>query len=74
MNQLFVPFTRATTIAPCVTRVEMFDIFAEPLDYSDFEMTVPGGPCLDLSLDEDRVTFFASDGLRKTISLPKGVV
>ncbi|TJZ89371.1 muconate cycloisomerase [Paracoccus gahaiensis] len=50
------------------------DILAERLDYSDFELTVPGGPGLGLSLDEDRVAFFTRDGLRKTISLPQGKV
>ena len=50
------------------------EILTEPLDYSDFELTVPTGPGLGLSLDEERVAFFARDGLRKTISLPKGVV
>jgi muconate cycloisomerase len=46
------------------------EILAEPLDYSDFELTVPAGPGLGLTLDEDRVAFFARDGIRKTISLP----
>ena len=50
------------------------EILTEPLDYSDFQLTVPVGPGLGLSLDEDRVAFFARDGLRRTISLPKGVV
>ncbi|TNH38810.1 muconate/chloromuconate family cycloisomerase [Paracoccus haeundaensis] len=50
------------------------EILTEPLDYSDFELTVPAGPGLGLSLDEDRVAFFSRDGLRKTISLPRGVV
>ncbi len=50
------------------------EILTEPLDYSDFELTVPAGPGLGLSLDEDRVAFFARDGLRKTISLRRGVV
>lgn len=50
------------------------EVLTEPLEYSDFELTVPAGPGLGLSLDEDRVAFFARDGLRKTISLPKGVV
>ncbi len=44
------------------------EILTEPLDYSDFELTVPAGPGLGLSLDEDRVAFFARDGLRKTIA------
>ena len=46
------------------------DILAEPLDYGDFELTVPAGPGLGVTLDEDRVAFFARDGIRKTISLP----
>jgi muconate cycloisomerase len=50
------------------------EILAEPLDYSDFELTVPGGPGLGVTLDEDRVAFFARDGIRKTISLPGGKV
>ena len=45
------------------------DILAEPLDYSDFELTVPSGPGLGLTLDEDRVAFFARDGIRKTIKV-----
>lgn len=50
------------------------EILAEPLDYSEFELTVPGGPGLGVTLDEDRVAFFARDGIRKTISLPGGKV
>ncbi|MFV0301759.1 MAG: enolase C-terminal domain-like protein [Paracoccus sp. (in: a-proteobacteria)] len=50
------------------------DILTEPLDYSDFELTVPGGPGLGVTLDEDRVTFFAREGTRRTISLPEGKV
>lgn len=46
------------------------EILTEPLDYSDFELTVPAGPGLGVTLDEDRVAFFARDGLRKTVSLP----
>ncbi|WP_111430978.1 muconate/chloromuconate family cycloisomerase [Rhodobacteraceae bacterium DSL-40] len=46
------------------------EILAEPLDYSEFELSVPNGPGLGLTLDEDRVAFFARDGIRKTISLP----
>ena len=46
------------------------EILAEPLDYGDFELTVPAGPGLGVTLDEDRVAFFARDGIRKTISLP----
>lgn len=50
------------------------DILTEPLDYSDFELTVPAGSGLGVTLDEDRVAFFARDGIRKTISLPGGKV
>lgn len=44
------------------------EILVTPLDYSDFGLTVPTGPGLGIELDEDRVAFFARDGLRKTIS------
>ncbi|UWU26094.1 muconate/chloromuconate family cycloisomerase (plasmid) [Rhizobium sp. CB3060] len=45
------------------------EILATPLGYSEFELTVPQGPGLGIELDEDRVAFFARDGVRKTISL-----
>lgn len=45
------------------------EILAMPLDYSDFELTIPDGPGLGITLDEDRVRFFQRDGLRKTVSL-----
>ncbi|WVT76211.1 muconate/chloromuconate family cycloisomerase (plasmid) [Sinorhizobium chiapasense] len=47
------------------------EILATPLDYSDFELKVPDGPGLGIELDEDRLKFFARDGLRKTISVAK---
>ncbi|MGF6254777.1 muconate/chloromuconate family cycloisomerase [Ensifer sp. LBL] len=47
------------------------EILSTPLDYSDFELTVPDGPGLGIDLDEDRLKFFARDGLRKTISVAK---
>ncbi|OCO99884.1 MULTISPECIES: muconate/chloromuconate family cycloisomerase [unclassified Ensifer] len=47
------------------------EILATPLDYSEFELTVPDGPGLGIELDEDRLKFFARDGLRKTISVAK---
>ncbi|MBK5568148.1 muconate/chloromuconate family cycloisomerase [Ensifer sp. SSB1] len=47
------------------------EILATPLDYSDFELTVPDGPGLGIELDEDRLKFFARDGLRKMISVAK---
>ncbi|MEI2297134.1 muconate/chloromuconate family cycloisomerase [Ensifer sp. MJa1] len=47
------------------------EILATPLDYSDFELTVPDGPGLGIELDEERLKFFARDGLRKTISVAK---
>ena len=43
------------------------EILAEPLDYSDFSLTVPDGPGLGITLDEDRVAFFARDGLHRKI-------
>ena len=33
-------------------------ILTQPLDYSDFELAVPSGPGLGISLDEDRIAFF----------------
>lgn len=45
------------------------EILTTPLDYSDFELTVPNGPGLGIELDEERVAFFVRDGLHKTISL-----
>lgn len=47
------------------------DILANPLDYSDFELTVPDGPGLGLALDWDRVAFFTRNGPRKTLSIAK---
>lgn len=47
------------------------EILATPLDYSDFKLTVPDAPGLGIELDEDRLKFFARDGLRKTISVAK---
>ena len=37
------------------------EILREPLDYSDFHLTVPTGPGLGIALDEDRVAAFARD-------------
>ncbi|GEO87117.1 MULTISPECIES: muconate/chloromuconate family cycloisomerase [Alphaproteobacteria] len=45
------------------------EILTTPLDYSDFELTVPSGPGLGIELDEERVAFFTRDGLRKTIGV-----
>lgn len=45
------------------------EILRDPLDYSDFELTIPDGPGLGIELDEDRVSFFARNGLRKTINI-----
>ncbi|MEW9308883.1 muconate/chloromuconate family cycloisomerase [Labrys neptuniae] len=44
------------------------EILRQPLDYSDFELTVPDGSGLGIDLDEERVAFFARNGPRKTIS------
>ncbi len=37
----------------------------EPLAYNDFELTVPNGPGLGIELDDDRVAFFARNGLSR---------
>ena len=47
------------------------DILEAPLDYSDFSLEVPNGPGLGIAFDEDRVAFFARDGLRRTISVAR---
>jgi muconate cycloisomerase len=39
------------------------EILTQPLDYSDFELTVPSGPGLGITLDEARVKRFTRDGL-----------
>lgn len=41
------------------------EILTKPLDYSDFELTVPDGPGLGIELDEAKVKRFARDGLMK---------
>ncbi|HWL58579.1 MAG TPA: muconate/chloromuconate family cycloisomerase [Paracoccus sp. (in: a-proteobacteria)] len=43
------------------------EILRKPLDYSEFELTIPNGPGLGIELDEDRVAFFARDGLARKI-------
>jgi muconate cycloisomerase len=43
------------------------EILARPLDYSDFELTVPDGPGLGIELDEVKVRRFTRDGLIKVI-------
>jgi muconate cycloisomerase len=46
------------------------EILEEPLDYSDFALTVPSGPGLGIALDEDRVAFHRRDAALRTTSLP----
>ncbi|MDR7030963.1 muconate/chloromuconate family cycloisomerase [Rhizobium rosettiformans] len=41
------------------------EILSAPLDYKDFALTVPAGPGLGIALDDDRVAFFARDGLNR---------
>ena len=41
------------------------EILTTPLDYSDFELTVPNGPGLGIELDEAKVKRFTRDGLMK---------
>ncbi|CAL8481301.1 protein of unknown function (plasmid) [Caballeronia sp. S22] len=43
------------------------EILTKPLDYSDFELTVPDGPGLGIELDEATVKRFTRDGLKKVI-------
>lgn len=41
------------------------EILAQPLDYSDFELTVPAGPGLGIELDDAKLKRFTRDGLVK---------
>ncbi|MFC5431633.1 muconate/chloromuconate family cycloisomerase [Paraburkholderia denitrificans] len=41
------------------------EILTMPLDYSDFELTVPNGPGLGIELDEAKIKRFTRDGLLK---------
>jgi muconate cycloisomerase len=41
------------------------EILTTPLDYSDFELTVPMGPGLGIELDEEKIKRFTRDGLKK---------
>ncbi|MBU9488406.1 muconate/chloromuconate family cycloisomerase [Burkholderia multivorans] len=43
------------------------EILATPLDYSDFELTVPSGPGLGIELDDEKVARFTRDGLTKVV-------
>lgn len=45
------------------------EILTEPLDYSDFHLTVPDRPGLGIELDEDRVQFFRRDRATRTVSV-----
>ncbi|TXI02378.1 MAG: muconate cycloisomerase [Rhizobium sp.] len=47
------------------------EILAAPLEYKDFELTVPDGPGLGIALDDDRVKFFLRDGPRKSVSVAR---
>jgi muconate cycloisomerase len=43
------------------------EILAQPLDYSDFHLTVPALPGLGIALDEDRVRHFRRDRPRISV-------
>lgn len=42
------------------------EILTQPLDYSDFALTVPRGPGLGIELDEAKIKRFTREGLTKT--------
>src|SRR5690606_21510404 len=44
------------------------EILTQPLDYSDFALTVPRGPGLGIELDEAKIKHFTRDGLIKVTS------
>ncbi|MBQ0937844.1 muconate/chloromuconate family cycloisomerase [Ideonella paludis] len=43
------------------------EILTQPLDYSDFQLTVPASPGLGIALDEDRVRHFRRDRPRTSV-------
>ena len=47
------------------------EILAEPLQYRDFQLTVPSAPGLGIALDEERVQYFRRD--RKRVSVASAV-
>ena len=50
------------------------EILVEPLDYSDFHLTVPQAPGLGIALDEERVQFFRRDTARRVVSVPTNII
>lgn len=42
------------------------EILTTPLAYRDFELCVPSGPGLGITLDEDRLAFFRRSGMHRT--------
>jgi muconate cycloisomerase len=46
------------------------DILATPLRYAEFELEVPAGPGLGITLDEDRVQAFTRGAARRLTSVP----
>ena len=42
------------------------EILAEPLEYKDFSVTVPQGPGIGVTLDDDKVNFYRRD---RTVSV-----
>ena len=50
------------------------EILVEPLDYSDFHLTVPQAPGLGIALDEERVQFFRRDAARRVVSVPTNII
>ncbi len=47
------------------------EILVDPLVYRNFELEIPTGPGLGITLDEARVARFARDGMRRTISIAR---
>jgi muconate cycloisomerase len=46
------------------------ELLLEPLSYSDFHLSLPGGTGLGIRLDEDRVRFFQRDKACGSVSFP----
>lgn len=49
------------------------EILAEPLSYSDFSLTLPKGPGIGVTLDDDKIEFYRRDRTKKLHLMAGGV-
>ena len=48
------------------------ELLAEPLHYADFELMVPAGPGIGVTLDEDKIAFFRRDRAKPLLHAVRG--